>query len=242
MSRENKYQYIEDIKSLEQRLIHLFFYEEANEERKEILKDYNIKTEDIIILSNKVNKKLMEIKEHLPVYLALYCYNRIFQAKDEIKVYRKHYEITKVYEDLDFDTNIETTARLISNGVSTIDTKLTYLLTEYTGRTKVLTCKMFNTEQTHYVFYTIETELQEELRNIIVEMIKNELRRDKKFMFCSELDISAMSRMLYEDIKDLSKVNFLYDVKNVFTINDYSSKTLKEIRDNIDMKKFDGIF
>ena len=51
-----------------------------------------------------------------------------------------------------------------------------------------------------------------------------------------------MSRMLYEDIKDLSKVNFLYDVKNVFTINDYSSKTLKEIRDNVDMKKFNDIF
>lgn len=242
MSRENKYQYIEDIKSLEQRLIHLFFFEEANEERKEILKDYDIKTEDIIMLSNKVNKKLMEVKEHLPVYLALYCYNRIFQAKDEIKVYRKHYEITKVYEDLDFDTNIETTARLLSNGVSTIDTKLAYLLTEYTGREKTLTCKMMGVEHTHYVFYTIETELQEELRNIIVELIKNELRRDKKFMFCSELDISAMSRMLYEDIKDLSKVNFLYDVKSVFTINDYSSKTLKEIRDNVDMKKFNGIF
>lgn len=242
MNKTNKYEYIEDIKSLEQRLFHSFFYEEANEERKEILKDYEVKTEDIIILSNRVNKKLMEVKEHLPLYLALYCYNRIFQGRDEIEVYRKHYEITKEFEDLDFDTNIETMARLLPNGVSTIDTKLAYLLTEYTGREKVLTCEMMGVEHNHYVFYTIETELQEELRGIIVEMIKNELRRDKKFMFFSEMDISVISKMLYEDIKDLSRVEYLYDVKSVLTIDNYRGKTLRYIRDNTDMKKFNSIF
>ena len=44
MNKTSKYEYIEDIKSLEQRLFHSFFYEEANEERKEILKDYEVKT------------------------------------------------------------------------------------------------------------------------------------------------------------------------------------------------------
>ena len=44
MNKTSKYEYIEDIKSLEQRLFHSFFYEEANEERKEILKDYDITT------------------------------------------------------------------------------------------------------------------------------------------------------------------------------------------------------
>ena len=238
MEYTTKMPYKEELETIEDKLRYTDFKRQANEERKTLLKDRNVRNEDIIEIAQKVDIKLIEIKEHLANYLALHCYNKIFKGKETVETYRKEYKTQKAIEELDFESNIMTTVSLVPDGIVSIDTMLAYLLTEYTGNIKKFTFRELGVEKCETIYYTVKMELQEVLQSIICDIIKIELQKNNRYFLSSQEDIEIISRMLYEDIRAISRVDYLFLVDSVLTVGNYNRKTLRDIVSNIEMKTY----
>ena len=238
------------IEEIENMLMYSDLQNYANKKRKNLLRQFGFTYIEIQEVSSLVAKKMLSIKQYLPQYLALFCYNRIFDKKEYMQTYHQQYiEYTLSDEDLTGLMElafaclvVDTVSSLVDGKEVSWNTKMGYLLTEYTGKIEEITYDVDGVCVAQTIMYTVEMELQKVLHDTIVELIQKELRNYKQSSLLSEKDIGILSRALYEDVRRTSHLDHLFHVRSLLTIDNYVNRPLSEIISLLDNEKFEHIF